>query len=337
MPGPLTDAFAWVVVLVFALGAGLEYVSRGEGSRGRRLRSWLGPDRSRSLGRRVSALAWALFAGFWLVLSPYFAFGAKSYVEGILSILAVPACLYAGYLLLKGRDSLFVLSRAVAVMGVLYLPFETIPAFTIAGQQFPAPRRYLIEVVAAQTGFFMNLLGYHPELVTGPQGYENTYKFVTDDGQILLFSVVLQCTGLGSIAIFAGLIGAVKAPLQRKARALAIAVPVIYALNLVRTTFIGVSFGGQLLHIYPDVVLFLFGSEEVYKVSWFISDRIVSQLLAVVALVGVTYLVIRELPEVLTVVEDVLYMLTNEEHDLARALDLPRPPREQVGPVRADD
>jgi archaeosortase A (PGF-CTERM-specific) len=60
-------------------------------------------------------------------------------------------------------------------------------------------------------------------------------------------------------------------------------------------------------------------------VSFFISDRIISQLLAVVVLVGITYLVVREVPELLTVVEDVLYLVTGDEYDLAAQLDLERP------------
>ena len=44
-------------------------------------------------------------------------------------------------------------------------------------------------------------------------------------------------------------------------------------------------------------------------------------------LVGITYLVVREVPELLTVVEDVLYLVTGDEYDLAAALDLERPDR----------
>jgi archaeosortase A (PGF-CTERM-specific) len=62
-------------------------------------------------------------------------------------------------------------------------------------------------------------------------------------------------------------------------------------------------------------------------VSFFISDRIISQVLAVVVLVGITYLVVREVPELLTVVEDVLYLVTGDEYDLAAQLDLERPER----------
>jgi archaeosortase A (PGF-CTERM-specific) len=303
MPGPLTDAFAWVVILAFSAGV-------------------LAAARTSGVGRRVVAGAWGLFALFWLVLFPHFAFTQKSYVEGVLALAAVPACLYAGKLLLDGRDSLLVLSRAVAVMGLIYLPFETVPAFTAFGTAVPAPKAFLIETVAAQTGMLVNALGYHPTLMTGPQGYDNTYQFVTDSGHQLRFTVVLACTGLGSMTIFAGLIAAVDAPFRRKMRALSVAVPIIYGLNIVRTTFIGVAFGTQQMQWFVDEVLFLFGATDPYRVSFFLSDRVVSQVLAVFALVGVTYLVVRELPELLTVVEDVLYIATGREHDLRAALDL---------------
>jgi archaeosortase A (PGF-CTERM-specific) len=311
MPGPLSDAFAWAVVMAFGVGL-------------------LAATRSRGVGRRITAGAWALFGLFWLSLFPHFAFEQKSYIEGALALVALPACVYAGWLLLRGRDSLFVLSRAVAVMGLIYLPFETVPAFTAFGVAVPAPKSVLIETVAAQTGVLINALGYDPAVMRGPQGYRNTYQFVTDGGHRLRFSVVLACTGLGSMTIFGGLIAAVDAPLRRKLRALAAAVPVIYALNLLRTTFIGVVFGNQYMHVFVDEVLFLFGATDPYRVSFFLSDRVISQGLALVALVGITYLVVRELPELLTVVDDVLYVATGREHDLGRALDL-HPPRTDGG------
>nr|WP_255473622.1 archaeosortase A [Halogeometricum sp. CBA1124] len=305
MPGLLSDALAWAAIVTFVSGALL--VRRN--------------DRA---ARYVTAAAWGLFAVFWLQLVPHFAFEHKSYIEGFLSLAAVPACLYAGYLLYAGRDTLFVLSKAVAVMGVIYLPFETIPAFTLLGLSVPAPRGVLMETVAAQTKFLVNAFGYHPEFITGDQGYLNTFLFMDGDHRLSV-SVVLACTGLGSMAIFAGLVGAVEAPLRRKFRALAIAIPIIYALNLLRTTFITITFGKQYFQFFVDEILLLFGSSDPYMVSFFISDRIISQFLAVVALVGITYLVVREVPELLTVIEDVLYMVTGDEYDLRDALDLDAP------------
>ncbi|QLG28712.1 archaeosortase A [Halorarum halophilum] len=313
-PNAYTDAFAWLVVLTFVAGAGIEWAVRTD-----RLQSSF--DRA---ARGVVAGAWGLFAAFWLVLFPHFAFGQKSYVEGLLALLAVPACLYVAKLLWEGRDSLFVLSRAVAGMGMVYLPFETIPSISLFGATFPAPKEVLIRTVTVQTGFLIRLLGYDPELVRGPElGYWNAFQFTTAEGHTLLFEIVLACTGLGSMAIFVGLIAAVRAPVARKLRALAVSIPVIWGLNLVRTTFIGVTFGNQYLQVFVDEVLFLFGSSDPHMVSFFLSDRVISQVLAVVALVGVTYLVVRELPELLTVIEDVLYLATNEEYDLRGSLDLP--------------
>lgn len=321
MPSALTDLFAWAVVALFGLAAAAEWRARAADRQE--------PSR---LARLLGAGAFLAFGGFWLVLFPHFAFTQKSYVEGILSLAAVPASAYAAWLLYGGRDTLFVLGRAIAGMGLVYLPFETIPAVTLFGVELPAPRRLLIETVATQTGAAMSILGYTPELLRGPDGYWSTYLFVTPTGHRLTFTILLACTGLGSMAIFVGLAAAVRAPLGRKLRAVAVAVPIIWALNIVRTTFIGITFGKQYLHVFPDVVLTLFGASDPYKVSFFLSDRVISQVLAVVALIGVTYLVLRELPEVLTVIEDVLYMVTDEEYDLARELDLPREPDGGRGP-----
>lgn len=306
MPGLASDALAWTVVAAFVVGTLL----------------WSG---RRVLARRVLAGAWGLFALFWLQLVPHFAFVQKSYVEGIGSALAVPLCLSAGYLLYHGRDSLVTLARSVAWMGLIYLPFETIPAVTVAGTTVPAPRAVLIRAVTGQTYWLMELLGHDPTLVRGDSGLLNTFRFVTPDGHVILFSLILACTGLGSVSIFAGLIAAVDAPYRRKLRALAVAVPVIYALNLARTTFIGLVFGKQYMQWFVDEVLLLFGGTDPYMVSFYLSDRVISQTLAVVALVAVTYLVVRELPELLVIVEEALFLLTRREYDLAAALDLPWP------------
>ena len=323
--GPLSDALAWVVISLFVLAGAVEWY-------GRRTDVDL-----MDTARPIAVTAWVGFGIFWLNLFPAFAFEHQSYVEGILSLVGFPASLYVAKLLHDGRDTLFVLSRAVAVMGVIYLPFETIPAFTVGATTFPAPRQFLIEFVTTLTGAIISLFGYSPALVESPEGYMATYQWILEDGHRYNISIVLACTGLGSIAIFGGLIGAVRAPLSRKLRGLAVAVPIIFVLNVFRTAFISIVSGNQLMHWFPEAVLFMFGETNAYRVSFLVSDRIISQLLAVVALIGITYLVARQLPELLTVLEDILYVLTGEEHDLQDALDLPREPAvEQPEARRAD-
>ncbi len=304
---PDTFTFAWLVALLFAA-------------------AWVLDHRGHDAGRTLAAGTWGLFGLFWLTMVPYFAFEHQSYVESLLALVGAPACAYAGYLLYRGRASLFVMTRAVALMLFIYLPFETIPAITVAGLTLPEPRRILIEVVATHTGLLIDLLGYAPERVTSSEGFDAAYEWILEDGHTVRIHVVLACTGLGSMAIFGGLVGAVKAPLDRKLRALAVSIPLIYVLNIIRTTFITVVAGNQYMHWRPELVLAMFGATDPYRVSFLVSDRILSQVLAVVALIGITYLVARELPELVVVLEDVLYILTGEEHDLTESLDLPLEP-----------
>ncbi len=304
---PDTFTFAWVVAILFAA-------------------SWVLDARGLSVGRTLAAATWVLFGLFWLSTVPYFVFEHQSYVESLLALVGFPVSAYAGYLLYDGRASLFTLTRAVSIMFLIYLPFETIPAVTLGGIAFPEPRRVLIEAVATQTGALIDLLGYAPERVTSSEGYDAAYAWALADGHTVTIHVVLACTGLGSMAIFGGLVAAVDAPLSRKLRALAVSVPLIYGLNILRTTFISVVAGNQYMHWYPDLVLAMFGATDPYRVSFLVSDRIMSQLLAVVALIAITFLAVRELPELAVILEDVLYLLTGEEHDLTEALDLPRKP-----------
>ncbi|TQQ83113.1 archaeosortase A [Halonotius terrestris] len=312
--GPLSDVLVWTVVLLFALAGAVEWYGRRNDA------DLMAPART------IATAAWVGFGLFWLNSVPFWFFEHQSYVEAILAAVAVPGCLYAARELYTGRTSLFILSRAIAVMGFIYLPFETIPAITVGGLALPAPRQYLIEITTAITGWLISLAGYSPELIENGAGYPSTYQWVLEDGHIYNVSIVLACTGLGSIAVFGGLIAAVRAPLSRKLRGLAVAVPIIFTLNVMRTAFISIVSGNQLMHWFPNAILFMFGETNPYRVSFLISDRIISQVGAVIALMAITYLVVRELPELLTVLEDVLYLLTGEEHDLQEALDLPREP-----------
>jgi len=304
-----SESLGWLAVALFVAGSLLAAYDR---------------DRARPL----LVAAWAVFGLFWLALVPYFILEQRSVIEGLGSIVAVPLSLYVGYVLARGRDSLFILSRAVALMGLFYFPFMALDAV----------RRPLIEMVTAHTELLMNLLGFHPEVVGGltiesqsgetlriaqkTYPYESTFAFYNGDVPIT-YTIAIACTGVGSMAIFVGLIGAVPAPVRRKLRAFAVSIPVIYALNLVRNVFIGVTFGNQMTHVFPDVVMGVFGLQEEYLVSYIVSDRIIAQSASVVALVVITWLVVRELPEVLVVIEDVLYLATGREYDLAAAFDLP--------------
>ncbi|HKL29126.1 MAG TPA: archaeosortase A [Natrialbaceae archaeon] len=303
--GAITPTLAWVVVATFLAGIIVERF-----------------DHRRA--RYTFALAWLLFGVFWFTLIHHFAFAEKSIVEGIGTVAAVPISIYVAVLLVRGRDSLFVASRAIGVMGLIFLPVESIPVL----------RRTLIETVTGQTAFLIDLIGVDPMVVGGmtidgldiadkQRPYWSTFVFY-HQGDPITYTIVLACTGLGSMSIMGGLIAAVDAPLRRKAKALAMSIPIIYGLNLVRNVFIAVGFGEQLLHVFPDAVMALFAIESEVMVSYYVADRIIAQSLSVVAMLAITWLIVHELPEVLTVLEDALFVLTGTEYDLADALGVDR-------------
>ncbi|MFB6354112.1 MAG: archaeosortase A [Halobacteriales archaeon] len=293
VPTGVTDAVAWVVV-------------------GLLLAAWAVRPRAPERARALAAAGWVGFAGFWLLLVPRFALVMRSPIETVLSAVAVPAALYAGYLLWNGRESLFTLSRAVAIMGLVYLPFTTVPGLD----------RWAIEAVAAQTKWAITALGFEVALQAGPDhGYRSALVFTTD-GRQYVTHIVLACTGLGSMSIFAGLIAALDAPLDRKLEALGLAVGVIYVLNLVRNVFIAVAFGKQWFQVLVGPVMAVTGYTQPGLVSFFIADRVLSQSLSVVALVGITWLVVRRVPELLALVEEALFVVTRTEFDLHAAFSV---------------
>ena len=276
----------------------------------------------REWARRVAVAGWIAFGAFWLVLVPHFVLTQKSLIEGIGSLAAVPLSVWAGYQLYRGRDSLFVLTRAVGLMGLVYVPFLTIGPL----------RQAIVESVTDQTALLLSLLGFDPLVVDGfshngieiaekPYPYESTFWF-EGNSRPITYNILLACTGIGSIAIFAGAILSVAAPWRRKLRALALTVSVIYVLNLFRNVFIAVSFGEQRMQILPGLVMTVFGLEDPQMVSYYVADRILAQTGSVVVLVGITYFLVRELPEITVLVEDLLFLVTGTEYDLAAAFDV---------------
>lgn len=285
-----SDLIGWVVLAVFLVGTVLDVTDRT------------------TAARYAFAAAWVVFAGFWAVVFPHFLFTEAAAIEGVLAIVAVPASLYTGYLLWNGREGLHTLSRAVLLMGVIYYPTQAIPAV----------RKFLIELVADQTYWGIQLLGYAPEYTTGPEyGYQNMFVF----SEFATY-IVYACTGIGSIAIFGGLIIAVDAPLRRKLRSFALAVGIIWVLNLFRNVFVAIAAGKGWFQQTAVVDLAALAGVEATHASFWFSHSVISQTLSVFALVGITWLVVHELPELLGVLEEVLFVVTGSEYDLASALDV---------------
>jgi archaeosortase A (PGF-CTERM-specific) len=290
----LTDSLAWVVVASFGASAVLQASHR----------EW---------SRYVAVAAWAVFAVFWGLLIEHFLFVQQSIIEGVLAAVAVPACLYTAYLVGTGRRELQTLTRAVAIMGVLYLPFQTLEPL----------RQVAIETVTNQSEWIMAQLGYHPPVVEGRYGYMQKFVFVGigPEGQAdweYTTTVLMACTGVGSMAIVGGLALAVDAPLRRRLQALSISVVLIYAMNLVRVVFIAIAHGKQWFDggVYQSLVFALFPTNDAGQVSYLFADRVIAQSLSVVVLVVLTLALLRIIPELGGVIEDVAYIATGNEYDI---------------------
>jgi len=127
--------------------------------------------------------------------------------------------------------------------------------------------------------------------------------------------VVFECTGIGAMAIFGGLIAAVDAPRRKKAIATVVSIAIIWTLNIGRNVFIAVANGYQWFAIgwLEAPVMFLFGLSDPARVSFFVADRLLAQGLAVFALVGIAFLVSRWVPELLDIGEELLSVLLGRE------------------------
>ncbi len=245
--------------------------------------------------RLLSAVGWVVFGAFWLSRVDVY-LGENSAIKTVLSVAALPICAYVAYqVIYSERDTLLKLSQAVAAMGLVYLPFQLIGPLN-AG---------IIEHTASQTNRILSVLGVNAELV-GRDGMDRMFVITNPaTGETYKTYIILTCTGIGSMAIFAGLISVVGASLRRRMTAIAVAVPVIYALNLVRNVFIATAYGYQWFPYAESLIVDVTGKYEGYA-SFFWADKVISQGLSVVVLVAIFFAVVRFLPELIELLEEVL-------------------------------
>jgi len=296
----ITDALAWVVVAGFAASAALDVA----GDR----------PRTERAARGVAAVTWVVFAAFWALLAPHYAFVQKSFIEGIGTAAAAPLSLYVGYLVWTRRPSLLFLSRAIAVMGIIYLPFQTIGWLHQA----------TVEGVTAQAAWLMEVLGYDPVIASDDvaasvdRGYQGVLMIVEPGNPPARWRtpVLLACSGIGSIATVSGLVLAVREPLRKRLTALAVVIPIIYGLNIVRVVFIVLGFSQQWFQILVPQTMSAFGATDPVMVSYFWADRIIAQSLSVVVLLAMIWGLLRYLPSLTVYVEEMAYLLTGREIDV---------------------
>lgn len=294
----VTNILAWAFTLSFAL-------------------AWVFEKKSEHISRKIRIVAWFLFGIFWLLLTPRFAIVMRSPIETVLSFLAILICFHAGYLLLTKQSLRLSLSNAIAVMGIVYLPFETIEPLGI----------FLINIVTQHVYLTILGTGFDVILTDGPVVGHKSGLLFSRAGHDYLTHIVLACTGIGTITIFLGLITSLSIPLSRKAIACIVTTSLIYILNILRNAFIAISFGEQWFQWFVPSVLLITGYDDPRLVSFFIADRVLSQSLTVLVVGALLLISIRIVPEIIDLLEELLYLLTRKKYDLHYAFEPTSPNR----------
>jgi len=86
----------------------------------------------------------------------------------------------------------------------------------------------------------------------------------------------------------------------------------------VRVVFIAIAHGEQWFagQTVQNVVFTMFATGDANMVSYLFADRVLAQSLSVVVLVALTLGLLRVVPELGGVVEDVAYIATGNEYDV---------------------
>jgi archaeosortase A (PGF-CTERM-specific) len=229
----------------------------------------------RKVAYPIGAVGWIFFALHW-AYQPVYYLAIDDYFNVIATILVAVFCGYIAFIMWKKADDLTVLiTRAAALGGILYFSFAELATLN----------HVLIGAVASQTVITLNFFG-----VAAIQAEWNVLTLNNYPVQI-----ILGCTGIESIALFIGVISCVPAPPRRKLAAFLVSVPTIYVLNILRNAFVLTATGNQ-----------WFGLPEN---SFYVSHNIIAKFGSLGALVIISYLVFKLLPELLDMVVGVFDLL----------------------------
>ncbi len=221
--------------------------------------------------RKIGSLAWFLFGVAWLFNIPHFISIADYYNTAIMIGAFVLFTLISLSIFKTKKLEVFIETTSFSALSIaVYFLF----AFTPLG-------KILINLVAKQSAFVGRLLGYDLYAVGN--------RIYMDGRHVTL---ILACTGIQSMALFAGATLGIKAELKRKIKAFLVSVPVIYFLNLLRDAFVTVSYAES-----------WFGEN-----SFYIAHNVISKVLATIALFAIAYTVFKILPEL----EELIWSLIDE-------------------------
>ncbi|MCX9084062.1 MAG: archaeosortase A [Candidatus Methanoperedens sp.] len=233
---------------------------------------------------------WIFLSIHWsLQLGDYF--DLRDYVNIILVIAATIASFFIAYITFRAKDNndngsyevFMSLSRAASVGGLIYLSFAEIGILNT----------WIISTVTGQGIWLIEKVGFPVVQVAWNQLAVNG----------LDVEIILACTAIESIALFSGIISsATGATNARKLQAFIISVPIVYMLNIIRVSFTASAYG-----------LSWFGTPQE---SFHISEHFITKAGSLIALMLISYVVLKMLPEVADMIGGIYKMMRKEFHRL---------------------
>ncbi|MFZ3169639.1 MAG: archaeosortase A [Candidatus Methanoperedens sp.] len=229
----------------------------------------------------------------WVFLSIYWSgqlagyIDLKDYVNIILVIVATAASLFIAHITFQAKDNIdksgyevFIsLSRAASVGGLIYFMFAEVEFLNT----------WIISTVTGQGVWLVEKFGFPVA--------QTAWNELAVNG--LAVEIILACTAIESIALFSGIISsATGATSSRKVQVFMISVPVIYILNIIRVSFTASAYG-----------LSWFGTPDE---SFHISEHFITKAGSLLALILISYMVLKMLPEVADMIDGILKMMRIE-------------------------
>ena len=258
--------------------------------------------RTHRVRKLVGGIGWGTFSIYW-GYQPFHFIEILDYANVLLTIVLVIFCILVAVVmfheykegplqLIKNKevkhsefsiqdksdsiDITSMLTSASAFGALVYFPFAN----------FTTLNTWIIEGVASQVTWILQYFKI--------PAYMDAWNLITLNGHTV--EIILACTAIESIALFIGLILAVRAPLNRLAAAFIVSVPVIYVLNLIRDIFVVVAYGEQ-----------WFGAD-----SFVIAHNYIAKAGSGIALFIISYAVLRILPELLEMIDGLWVILSKE-------------------------
>lgn len=244
--------------------------------------------------RAVGALGWAVFA-LYCAYEVSFYLNKGEYFDASIAVIFLVFTLLFAALMVKsppvlsekdGEDFFLTITRIAVITAVFYFPFAEIPAL----------ETLIICVTTKITTTVLSLFNVGVYMVYPSSIYSTSSSFHAVYKPI---EIILACTAIQSMVLFAGLVFGVKAPRERKLKAFLVSVPTIYLLNIVRNVFVAAAYFGL-----------WFGSP---LQSFYIAHGIIARIFVMISLIAVAYAVFIILPEALDVIEDFFRVLLRKQ------------------------